>query len=116
MQFIDVRDLGAWMLTMIEQRAGGAFNATNEGVPMAEFLAACPGEVEVVWVDDEFLVEHGVGEWMELPLWVGDRRVRRPAQGRRVKGDRRRPDVPPASRRPPPTRSNGTAAEQRRSR
>jgi 2'-hydroxyisoflavone reductase len=38
---------------------------------MAEFLAACPGEVEVAWLDDEFLVEHGVGE-SDLPLWSGD--------------------------------------------
>jgi len=71
MQVIDVRDLAGWMLTMIEQRAGGVYNATNEGVPMADFLAACPGEVEVTWLDDGFLVEHGVGE-SDLPLWSGD--------------------------------------------
>jgi 2'-hydroxyisoflavone reductase len=23
-------------------------------------------------VPDSFLVEHGVGEWMELPLWIHD--------------------------------------------
>ena len=71
MQFIDVRDLAGWMVTMIEQRAGGLYNATNEGVPMADFLAACPGEAEVAWLDDGFLVEHGVGE-SDLPLWSGD--------------------------------------------
>jgi hypothetical protein len=47
------------------------YNATNEGVPMADFLDACPGEVEVAWLDDEFLVEHGIGE-SDLPLWSGD--------------------------------------------
>ncbi len=25
---------------------------------------------DATWVDDAFLLEHGVGEWMELPLWV----------------------------------------------
>jgi 2'-hydroxyisoflavone reductase len=25
---------------------------------------------EVTWVSDEFLVEQGVGPWMELPLWL----------------------------------------------
>ena len=25
-----------------------------------------------MWVDPEFLVEHEVGEWMELPLWLHD--------------------------------------------
>jgi 2'-hydroxyisoflavone reductase len=28
-------------------------------------------DVDLVWVDGEFLVEQGVGQWMELPLWVG---------------------------------------------
>ena len=71
MQFVDVRDLAVWMLAMIERGAGGTYNATNEGVPMADFLAACPGEVEAAWLDDEFLVEHGIGE-SDLPLWSGD--------------------------------------------
>jgi 2'-hydroxyisoflavone reductase len=26
----------------------------------------------VTWVDDGFLREHEVGEWLELPLWLGD--------------------------------------------
>jgi len=25
-----------------------------------------------VWVDSGFLVAQGVGEWMELPLWIAD--------------------------------------------
>jgi 2'-hydroxyisoflavone reductase len=25
-----------------------------------------------VWIPDRFLVEQGVGEWTELPLWIGD--------------------------------------------
>ena len=24
----------------------------------------------MAWVDDAFLSERGVGEWMELPLWI----------------------------------------------
>jgi 2'-hydroxyisoflavone reductase len=24
------------------------------------------------WVSDEFLAEHEVGEWMEIPLWLHD--------------------------------------------
>ena len=27
---------------------------------------------DVTWVTDEFLREHEVGEWMELPLWIAD--------------------------------------------
>jgi 2'-hydroxyisoflavone reductase len=65
-QFIDARDLAAWLLRLIDERRVGVFNATNEGVPFAEVLAGG----DVVWVDDSFLLEQGVGEWMELPLWI----------------------------------------------
>ena len=27
---------------------------------------------EIVWVNNEFLIAHEVGEWMELPLWIAD--------------------------------------------
>ena len=27
---------------------------------------------EITWVAPDFLVEHEVGEWMELPLWIVD--------------------------------------------
>ncbi len=33
---------------------------------------AAGSDAEVVWVDPEFLIEHDVGEWMELPLWLHD--------------------------------------------
>jgi len=73
MQMIDARDLSGWIVRMVEQRAGGTFNATSEPIPMREFLAACPGEVDVAWAEDAFLVEHGVGE-ADLPLWSPDPR------------------------------------------
>ena len=67
-QFVDVRDLASWIVRLAEERRSGVFNATNEGVSMGELLAGA----DVTWVPDEFLVEHGVGEWMELPLWIAD--------------------------------------------
>jgi 2'-hydroxyisoflavone reductase len=67
-QFIDVRDLAEWMVRLAEERRAGVFNATNEGVSMGELLAGA----DATWVSDEFLVEHGVGEWIELPLWIAD--------------------------------------------
>jgi 2'-hydroxyisoflavone reductase len=75
-QFVDVRDLAEWMLGLCEQRTCGTFNATNEGVPWSELLESCRrvagSDVAITWVTDELLVEHGVGEWMELPLWLAD--------------------------------------------
>jgi 2'-hydroxyisoflavone reductase len=67
-QFIDVRDLGKWIVRMVEKRRTGVFNAVDEGLPWSELLAGA----EVTWVDSEFLLEQGVGEWMELPLWIAD--------------------------------------------
>jgi 2'-hydroxyisoflavone reductase len=67
-QFVDVRDLAAWMLDAVETGRSGTFNVTNEGVPWGELLAGG----EVTWVSDEFLQEHGVGPWLELPLWLPD--------------------------------------------
>ena len=67
-QFVDVRDLAAWILDAIEAGRSGTFNVTNEGVPWGELL----GGGEVTWVPDEFLQEHDVGPWMELPLWLPD--------------------------------------------
>lgn len=67
-QFIDVRDLAEWLVRCVERRVTGVFNATNEGVPWSELLAGA----DVTWVSSEHLIEHEVGEWMELPLWIGD--------------------------------------------
>jgi 2'-hydroxyisoflavone reductase len=65
-QFIDVRDLAEWMVDAIERELSGVFNATGEGIPWGELLESA----NVTWVPDEFLQEHEVGEWMELPLWI----------------------------------------------
>jgi 2'-hydroxyisoflavone reductase len=75
-QFVDVRDLGEWIVDLCERRVSGTFNATNEGVSWSELLATCGAvtgtDAEITWVPDEFLLEHEVGEWMELPLWIAD--------------------------------------------
>jgi 2'-hydroxyisoflavone reductase len=65
-QFVDVRDLASWILDAVERELSGRFNATNEGVPWSELLAGA----DVTWVSDDFLLEHEVGAWMELPLWI----------------------------------------------
>ena len=75
-QFIDVRDLGEWIVELCERGVGGTFNATNEGVAFHELLETCRAvagsDVRVTWVEDAFLLGQGIGEWMELPLWVAD--------------------------------------------
>jgi 2'-hydroxyisoflavone reductase len=73
-QFVDVRDLGEWMVTLCEERVVGTFNATHPGASFAELLEACAAatgsDASITWVPEEFLLEHEVGQWMELPLWL----------------------------------------------
>jgi 2'-hydroxyisoflavone reductase len=73
-QFVDVRDLGEWLVALCERQVTGTFNATHPGISLGELLAACVAvagsDADVTWVTDEFLVEREVGEWMELPLWL----------------------------------------------
>jgi 2'-hydroxyisoflavone reductase len=75
-QFVDVRDLAAWMLDAAERGESGTFNATNPGVPWGHLLetvrATTGPDAMLTWVSDDFLAEHEVGEWMELPLWLQD--------------------------------------------
>jgi 2'-hydroxyisoflavone reductase len=73
-QFIDVRDLGPWLVDLLERRSSGTYNATHPGRSWEEVLGTCRAvtgsDSTFAWVPDTFLVERGVGEWMELPMWV----------------------------------------------
>ena len=77
-QFIDVRDLGAWLVHLGEQKVSGTFNATGPEPPitMGELLETCRAvsgsSARITWVDEDFLREHEVGEWMQLPLWIAE--------------------------------------------
>ena len=72
-QVVDVRDLAAWMVLAAEERLTGPFNATGPTtmgavIDAARRMSGAPARP--VEVDDAFLAAQGVGEWMELPLWV----------------------------------------------
>jgi 2'-hydroxyisoflavone reductase len=73
-QFVDVRDLGSWVVDLLERRATGTYNATHPGRTWGELLETCReaagSDATFTWVSDSFLVEREVGEWMELPMWV----------------------------------------------
>jgi 2'-hydroxyisoflavone reductase len=75
-QFIDVRDLAAWMLRLIQVGATGAFNATgpSDGATFGELLDTCRWisgeEAAIEWVDERFLEHEAVQPWVELPLWI----------------------------------------------
>jgi 2'-hydroxyisoflavone reductase len=73
-QFVDVRDLGEWIVSLCERRVSGVLNATHPGMPWTELLGTCSSvagtDPTVTWVSRDFLVEQQVGQWMELPLWI----------------------------------------------
>jgi nucleoside-diphosphate-sugar epimerase len=75
-QFIDVRDLGTWLVDLCDRGASGTYNATHPGLSWEELLDTCrrvaASDATITWVAPEFLVEQEVGEWMELPLWLVD--------------------------------------------
>jgi 2'-hydroxyisoflavone reductase len=73
-QVIDARDLAAWIVRAAENGTSGTFNAVDRPCTRETLIDTCRAvaatDVEIVWVDPEFLLEHEVGEWMELPLWL----------------------------------------------
>jgi 2'-hydroxyisoflavone reductase len=71
-QFIDARDLGAFLVKLAVDGAGGVFNATGPAEPLAlgEMLERIAGDSNLVWVDDQPILDAGVQPWMELPLWL----------------------------------------------
>ena len=75
-QLIDARDLGAWMVGLLERGASGTFNATHPGLTWGELvessLRVTGSDARPVWIDENWLAEQGVGEWMELPMWLHD--------------------------------------------
>jgi len=75
-QVIDVRDLAAWIVRAAEDGLAGTYNAVGRTMTRETLLETCRvvagAEAALIWVDPDFLNEHSVGEWMELPLWLYD--------------------------------------------
>jgi 2'-hydroxyisoflavone reductase len=71
-QFVDARDLAAFMLLLAERGPGGPVNATGPAQPltMGEFLERIRGHATLHWVDDQTVLDAGVDPWMELPIWI----------------------------------------------
>ncbi|MDH6118040.1 NAD-dependent epimerase/dehydratase family protein [Kitasatospora sp. GAS204B] len=73
-QPVDVRDVATFALDRADVAEGDIFNVTHpQGITFGGFVAEClrvtEGAGQPVWVDDRLLIEHGVTEWTELPLW-----------------------------------------------
>jgi 2'-hydroxyisoflavone reductase len=75
-QIIDVRDLAAFTVRVLERRITGTYNTVTPagGFTMGDLLADClavsAAETEPVWVSHDFIEEQGAGEGRQLPIWV----------------------------------------------
>jgi 2'-hydroxyisoflavone reductase len=75
-QFVDARDLAAWLVRLALEGPGGVFNATGpaERLTFGELLdrasTAIGSDAEVVWTDEQRVLDAGVQPWTELPLWL----------------------------------------------
>ncbi len=75
-EFIDVRDVAAFAVHAAETGAVGPMNVTAPWTLQAvvETSARVTGaDVEPVEIPEAVLAEAGIGEWMELPLWIDSR-------------------------------------------
>jgi 2'-hydroxyisoflavone reductase len=77
-QIIDVRDLSEFIVKLIENNASGIYNATgpDHELMLGEFLDVCKqvsGSVATFhWASAEFLKEHEVAPWSDMPVWIPD--------------------------------------------
>ncbi|WP_055749865.1 NAD-dependent epimerase/dehydratase family protein [Frankia sp. AvcI1] len=79
-QPVDVRDLASFLLDLVGWSASGIFNVAAPAghATYGRMLEACTAatrdvrgsdEVEIVWAEPDWLVEQGVRQWTEIPLW-----------------------------------------------
>jgi 2'-hydroxyisoflavone reductase len=75
-QCIDCRDAAAWMLLQAEARTTGTFNLSGPAEPttLGAILSTARDtlapQARLTWVDEAFLLAHGVAPWIDLPLWL----------------------------------------------
>ena len=75
-QIIDVRDLAAWMMRLVETRTVGYFNAVSPpgAFTMGDLIAASQqaspqAGTTATWVPEDFLAAHWKADDLDLPPW-----------------------------------------------
>jgi 2'-hydroxyisoflavone reductase len=75
-QFIDARDLAAWVVTCVEAGTSGIYNAISPPghFSMGGVLDACATVADVpanfVWLDESVMDAHDIAAWSHMPIWV----------------------------------------------
>ena len=77
-QIIDARDLAEFSLRLIVENASGVYNVTGPDYPLTigkllEVSKQISGsDAHFKWANVEFLNQHKVDAWSDLPVWVPD--------------------------------------------
>ncbi|HEY8141308.1 MAG TPA: NAD-dependent epimerase/dehydratase family protein, partial [Kofleriaceae bacterium] len=75
LQWVDVRDLGAWLVTLAEKKTVGAFHAVGPWPPArwGDVLQTCIDSAgkpaQLTWVPADWLEKNGVAE-EGFPIWI----------------------------------------------
>lgn len=77
-QIIDARDLAEFTIRLITSDASGIYNVTGpaQGLTIGRLLEVCKevagSDASFQWASREFLRQHNVEPWSDLPAWVPD--------------------------------------------
>lgn len=77
-QVVDVRDLSEFIIKLTEENASGIYNATGPDYDLSlgrllEASKKVSGSNPVIhWASIEFLQEHEVAPWSDMPVWIPD--------------------------------------------
>ena len=76
LQYVDARDLAAWLLDSVARRLSGTFNALSRPghTTMGELLDCCRrvtgAAARLVWTAPEEILADGTQPWSDVPIWV----------------------------------------------
>jgi 2'-hydroxyisoflavone reductase len=77
-QIVDVRDLSEFIIGLIENNASGIYNATGPdyALTLSRILEVSKqvsgSDARFIWAPADFLKQHNVMEWSDMPVWVPD--------------------------------------------
>jgi 2'-hydroxyisoflavone reductase len=78
-QIIDVRDMAQWIVSMVEAKRTGSFNAVGPDYALTTkrmleaCVTVCNPQARLTWVSEAFLLEHNVEPWSEMPVWMPEK-------------------------------------------
>jgi 2'-hydroxyisoflavone reductase len=76
LQYIDARDLAAWVVRCAATKQGGVFNTvsspghTTMGALLDHAVRITGSDAQLEWLDPETISAAGIEPWSELPIWL----------------------------------------------